>query len=158
MTRIASIFHSLEGKWDFSGTSAGLGSTAGITTGTATFQRVNSDINFLHYREEGEFTNAANGIINKAYRDYRYRLQGDSIAVFFAEEPTRLLHTLEFDNTSFLSPPIIATDKHPCACDTYDATYQFILPKTFTLTYSVKGLKKDYIIHSIFERHVPKVP
>lgn len=154
MSQVANIFHSLEGQWNLYRTIKGIGSVMGI----AKFQKNCTDNTLLHYREDGIFTNQVEGTSNKIYRDYLYCFQNDEISVFYAEKSKGLLHTLEFNSTSFSLPPITATAKHLCGCDAYNATYEFNLPDEFSMTYAVNGPKKDYIISSIFKRLVPGIP
>jgi hypothetical protein len=136
MGPITSIFRSLEGQWQLTRTISNKGSM----TGTALFTKTTPQL--LHYREEGVLT-LANGTSHNASQKYIYRLLDNKISVFVAETPERLLHDLEFDAD-------VATGKHLCLLDCYNATYKFLNEHSFTLTYKVNGPQKDYTIHTLF--------
>ena len=147
MNQMARIFVSLEGKWLFNRIISGHGRIAG----TATFKMDSTECNTLHYREEGQWE-ANNGKCHRVYREYYYRLQKGTIAVYFAEEPEKLLHILECIDLEKKNSATEATGVHQCANDLYAATYRFFHVNKFTLTYSVEGPQKSYTIYTEFTR------
>ena len=131
MKPLTKIFQSLEGTWNFHRTISNYGNIVG----TAAFKRSATENNLLHYREEGELK-SENGESFQVYREYLYRYQNDRISVFFAEETERLLHTLEFQDTT------IAKARHLCSCDVYDATYEFTSLDEFDISLPRDGSKE----------------
>lgn len=146
MIPLTKIFQSLEGTWSFHRTISNYGNIVG----TATFKKSATENNLLHYREEGELK-GANGESFQVYREYLYRYQNDRISVFFAEKNERLLHTLEFQDTT------IAAARHLCSCDVYDATYEFTSLDEFKLAYRVIGPNKNYSMITVFKRYIERV-
>lgn len=143
MTQIAHIFHGFEGSWKFHRVI----STQGNAEGIAQFTPRKADKDCLDYREDGTFY-ANNGKTYKIFREYLYRLEKDTISVYFAEKPPRLMHTLEFIFPTLKSAKAL----HQCDCDLYEGFYEFDFPEAFNLSYSVKGPKKNYTISTRFER------
>lgn len=146
MSKAIEIFRHLEGTWGFKREISG----EGKAEGKAFFRKSSTPLEF-HYREDGFFINTK-GEKFKTFREYIYRYENGTISVYFTDPPDKLLHTLIFFNSSSI-PPFMAHAKHLCECDTYDATYQFDSHCTFTLTYAVKGPKKNYTIETYFEKN-----
>jgi hypothetical protein len=147
MGKIAGFFFSLEGHWRLQRSIPATGKMSAATmNGTASFAKAGD--NALHYEEQGTLVQE-NGARFQASRKYVYRYKDEKISVFFAEEQERLFHHLEFQGN-------IAVASHLCICDQYDALYEFPDPHTFQITYFVKGPKKDYSIHTIFNRILPE--
>lgn len=151
MTTTTQIFRLLEGLWRLHRIIPEHGSLLG----TAVFKTEGLDKDSLHYREEGTFT-SKEGESSHSYREYLYRYSDNKISVFFDREGSRLLHTLEFSGPEPFPRPVFATSTHLCICDTYKATYTFLHPDEFHLDYIVKGPKKDYQMHTIFQRYLPE--
>jgi hypothetical protein len=147
MVQIAKIFSSLEGSWTFQRSIIG----QGIAKGVATFKRSANDSNQLHYREEGHFS-AMDGKVFKIFRDYLYRFADGKISTFFYENPPRFFHTLDFQNPSELEYPCTAKAHHLCVCDNYEATYEFLNPEEFKLSYIVTGPNKGQNIQTTFKK------
>eukprot|EP01132_Coremiostelium_polycephalum_P003986 gene3986-4987_t len=131
----------------------GFGEQHMTVTGTAIFIPQDDDqspqspqlINTYKYNEEGILKQSDGNSFNVTQRYiYRYNKDDDKICVLFDEKPERLLHSLDFINSS------LAMGHHLCGSDHYDATYQFISPREFKLTYSVVGPRKNYKISTIF--------
>eukprot|EP01133_Synstelium_polycarpum_P011567 gene11567-13500_t len=99
--------------------------------GTACFEPMaGSSGNVFQYTEEGVLEKTDGSRCSVTQR-YVYKYQDDKINVYFdGHPPDRLLHSLDFINTS------LATGHHLCINDTYDATYEFLSPEAFKLTYS----------------------
>lgn len=144
LSKVIEIFRNLEGHWKFKRQI----SEEGSSHGEAHFQNTAWPLTF-HYREDSIFT-TTQGADFKTFREYIYRYENGTISVFFIDPPDSLFHTLTFDTDN--QYPILAHAKHLCDCDTYDATYNFLSPIAFTLTYRVKGPKKDYRIETSFEK------
>ena len=140
MTSSSRIFSTLEGSWRISRTISGYGAVIG----TAVFTK--KEESELHYREEGDWMTTL-GTVHRVYREYIYRqaLDGE-IGVYFADQPMKLLHPLQFDASNE------ATGEHVCNKDSYQAKYVFVDDDCFTLAYIVKGPEKDYTIYTEFTR------
>lgn len=132
------IFDSLEGHWQWRRTI----SEQGTAQGKASFTRLSPTQ--LAYREDGLLSTQSTDF--KMFRTYTYQLEEENISVFFAGHTNSLFHRLQFTS------PITASASHLCLCDHYEATYTFLNPTTFRLTYQVKGPKKDYTIDTTFEK------
>jgi hypothetical protein len=143
MKSIFEIFQSLEGKWNFHRTISGYGTIVGA----ATFKKSAMESHLFHYREEG-LLKRENGEQFQVYREYLYRYKNNHISVFFAEEVKRLLHILEFQDTT------TAIARHLCLCDIYEATYKFSTKDEFTLAYDVNGPNKNYLMKTVFKRQL----
>ncbi|GAM29118.1 hypothetical protein SAMD00019534_122940, partial [Acytostelium subglobosum LB1] len=117
--------------------------------GQASFTTMTSqdDANSLQYEESGILISNDNAGTPVNQR-YIYRYQDDRIHVYFDAVPNdgRLLHSLDFINSN------LATGHHWCPPDTYDATYEFVNPHEFHLTYCVQGPKKNYKMTTVFKR------
>ncbi len=145
MTSIARLFKGLEGCWRLNRNIP----NRGIVSGLATFMRVNPTT--LHYHEVGKMK--LDGFENSmdVTRSYWYAYTSDDdIKVYFDSELSQLFQALKFDESVSR-----ATSSHLCIADTYDATYQFALPTTFSIRYKVLGPEKDYYIETTYEKQDP---
>lgn len=77
----------------------------------------------------------------QAHRRYLWRADGAGLAVFFADG--RPFHRIA---------PGQLSDRHHCAPDCYDVTYDFSRWPDWTQSWRVQGPRKDMTIHSRFQR------
>lgn len=145
MSKVHQIFASLEGNWHLQRSIF----NEGKVVGRAVFKKLNQDPRTLLYREDGVFTSKDSNAEWTVFREFLYRLEQDKISAYFHEKPPRLFHTLVFEDQ-------VAQAKHLCGCDQYDAVYHFKNPQEFTLSYLIKGPKKDLKIHTSFTRFTEK--
>ncbi len=176
--RLKLIFTSLEGKWKLIRTldSAIPTYPSGIFEGTALFEKRPPtspvyDAEYL-YIENGRLT-TQQGLSLTANRRYVYRFQEktNTISAWFVKPDggssvDYLFHKLKFvapdDDASFEQDEnrrigiVEATGRHPCVDDDYQAQYGFRFRegslRTWTLRYTVKGPKKDYIADAEYLR------
>ena len=137
----AAIFNALQGDWHLTRTIAGFGRM----TGAARFCAASADT--LHYHEAVEVTRD-NGNTNQGYRDYVYHLKDNEIEVSFTDG--KPFHRLEF--TAGGAWPRRATGHHGCAADIYEASYRFKGPNAFSVRWTVKGPRKDYVAQTRYLR------
>ena len=130
------------GEWSFKRTVSGQGKIEG----TAHFLPLTHTA--LQYREKGILLHTS-GQQFDTFRDYIYRFDEGQIAVYFSEKPERLLHKLLIKGNQ-------AKGTHQCDQDSYEALYTFTSPQQFSLTYWVKGPRKDHVIHTLFNRQQVK--
>ncbi|KAF2069404.1 hypothetical protein CYY_009278 [Polysphondylium violaceum] len=157
------IFQSFAGRWRIQrdivhrtttsiGTNSGFFSSSDSSNkcmtvnGSATFSPLIGENNTTvqdayQYSEEGVLRQPDGQSFNVSQK-YIYKLKDDIISVYFDEKPERILHTLEFKDSSLSSQ--VATGHHLCGCDTYDATFHFTSPQEFKIIYTVNGPKKAY--------------
>lgn len=128
------LFAALPGEWRFSRVITGQGTASGL----ARFQPAGADE--LHYREDGTLTLDA-GYTGPAYREYRYRLDGEALQVCFPDG--RIMHTLR---------PDAEAATHLCGADVYTGHYRLADPDTFHISYEVAGPHKDFTIATVFRR------
>lgn len=144
------IFAKLSGKYDTKRTIENYG----YGEGCAYFLEINP--NELLYKEELSFNyyGCDNQIF--AVKEYKYILENNNIIKYFTTPENSLFYQLDFVNNIYLKfcranplkqKSIIATGKHLCGKDHYNATYIFLNPNSFTLNYQVLGPEK--IITSI---------
>lgn len=141
---LRALFNGLEGRWSLVRTAT----NGSHLTGSASFTRIDSD-SFL-YREDGRFS-SYNRVIGNAFREYVYKFQDKTIAVYHHGQSSHLLHPLLFDSRH-VKYPCSAKAINRCPPDVYTGTYVFESPNKYTLTYVVKGPKKDFTITSTLER------
>src|SRR5438552_3616687 len=99
MLSTSKIFKNLQGNWKIWRTIPNHGEMEGIVF----LKEINTEIDALHYREEGVFTTVSGESFN-AYREYIYRYRDDEISTYFVDKNTaddepktdRLFHTLKF--------------------------------------------------------------
>jgi hypothetical protein len=109
----------------------------------------------LAYRESGVLTLADGGEFS-AYREYLYRVSGDSVLVEFADGPDV---GKRFVRMKFLPADrgLQASDIHLCGGDTYQVTYRILGPATFEVSIKVRGPAKAYELVSRYSRSLPDV-
>lgn len=132
------VFDMLKGAWSYQRTI----SDYGTIDGEAVFALTEPDV--LHYREKG-LLQLTDGPVLEAHQEYVYRLEEDEhlLSVYFRDG--RLFHHLAFGDDGRT-----ASGDHLCKMDFYQAAYRFNGPEAFTLTYNVKGPKKDYVSETHF--------
>lgn len=162
-------FRAMHGEWKINRTLRSALSTmpSGTFTGTAQFHpRVptsNDCIGEYLYIEEGEFATTAGFKMNASRRyAFRYSEQTDKITSWFVKEDGLTIDYLFLDlnlQPKELAPVAnswIATSRHHCAPDMYDATYDWRFEKaalgTFKVVYEVKGPQKNYISTTWYKR------
>ena len=113
----------------------------GALRGAAAFTEIAPGL--LHYREDGILC-LPDGSSFESFREYRYRLENETIRVAFADG--RPFHDLAFTS------PVRAVGSHACGGDFYAAAYAFSPPGGFTLEWTVTGLRKNYVMLTKFEK------
>lgn len=116
------------------------------------------------YVEEGDFK-ASNGLTFRATRRYvwRYNEQRDKLSVWFVKTDDQKKADYLFHEVEFTIPGgeddgkgWHATAGHLCIDDFYDVNYQFLFQainlRSWRLTYTVNGPKKDYTINGTYSR------
>lgn len=138
------IFKTLRGTWRLSRQIP----EHGTMTGTATFSPLLDDPS-LFYREEG--IAHLMGTSHHFFKEYIYRYENSCITIYFHENPKRTYHSLRFDHGVYKA-------EHQCNLDHYHSRYDFrdIEKGKWSIECQVKGPKKDYTIHTQFERIDPK--
>jgi len=147
---VSNVFALLEGSWELRRSIPNYGNMEGM----ATFTKGGTDI--LNYKETGtmELTNRKKFT---AYREYQYRYEDGTIAVFFRDNDRagQLFHVLKFAGEGSEGEST-ATACHVCKEDIYNAMYYFYGQEDrFNLTYQVKGPLKDYCSNTVFLRMRP---
>ncbi len=141
------FFQRLSGSWIISR----FISNHGCVRGDATFRQI--ETNVLHYHEQGLLTLESSKRTLACYRDYvyRYEYESDAIFVYFVEagKADRLFHMLRFPLSD---EPSVARATHHCKSDTYEAIYELINADNFKITYKVSGPNKNYESHTFFQR------
>lgn len=112
---------------------------AGLTGHLHGTSRWDPDEAGLLQQEEG-FLHYGTAPPMQAARRYRWRADGDGLAVFFADG--RPFHRL--------SPGLLA-DRHWCDPDTYDVSYDMSRWPDWTQVWNVTGPRKDAVITSRFQ-------
>ncbi|HJD56041.1 MAG TPA: DUF6314 family protein [Rickettsia endosymbiont of Pyrocoelia pectoralis] len=134
------LFLKLPGKYHIKRTISNHGCGEGI----AYFSQINP--NELLYKEELNFT--YHGYDNQilAVKEYKYIFENNNIIKYFTDKESSLFYKLDFvSNTK-------AIGSHLCGQDQYNATYIFVNPDSFSLTYEVLGPQKNFNISTIFTR------
>ncbi|MGH8906082.1 MAG: DUF6314 family protein [Egibacteraceae bacterium] len=140
------LFCSLPGDWTLTRAIPDIATM----TGTARFHQLEPAL--LHCREDGRLT-LSSGQSHSAYREYHYRLADGLIQVCFAEPGVpRILHTLRLAQAGDQLHSCAATDIHHCGNDTYTGRYEFPTDDRFTVEMRVVGPRKDYSIHTTYDR------
>ena len=105
----------------------------------------------LAYRETCELT-LSDGRVFAAYRNYRYRFDGDSTEVHFDDGPDqgRLFVRLAFGPSPGRQAE--AFDIHHCGDDIYRVLFRLNLPSSFETEIAVSGPRKKYRAVSRYER------
>lgn len=136
------VFARLAGTWSLARTI----DTGATMSGRATFTP--RDDGSLAYHERGSLT-LPNGQTFDAERRYNFRASPGGFAVFFAETPERLFHTIVFTRSN---DGFSGHATHPCRDDSYRSTYDFRSDGSFTIRHDVSGPTKSYRSHTIFSR------
>jgi hypothetical protein len=165
-------FRAIQGNWKLSRTlkSALPSFPTGTFTGTASFHpRYPTDPQYdgeYLYEEEG-ILHTDQGASLRGTRRYVYRYresQGGHVSAWFVKPDDGktvdyFFHDLEFTALDAEKDPGVWHAKgshHLCVQDNYDSAYEFsfcgVSIKTWQLTYTVKGPKKDYCTMSRYER------
>jgi len=123
----------------------------------------NSGMEYL-YVEEGDFK-ASNGLTFRAMRRYvwRYNEQKDKLSVWFVKTDDQKKADYLFHEVEFTVPGgeddgkgWHATAGHLCIDDFYNVNYEFFFQainlRSWRLTYTVNGPKKDYTIDGRYTR------
>ena len=100
----------------------------------------------LGYHEEGSF--AHDGATQDAYRDYIYKVKGETLDILFAD-PHRLEQlyvSLDFAGSK------MANDTHLCGDDIYAVVFEIISGNEFHTETFVSGPAKDYRLQSQYRR------
>lgn len=120
-----------------------------VATGKAKFAKIDN-LN-IFYREDLEVKyNNAN---MQAYREYKYSCEyGREIVKYFKEEGQNTYKL--FYKLNFTDDYSKAQATYKCEQDLYKATYIFSKPNGFILRYDINGPAKNYIIETIFNRHI----
>jgi hypothetical protein len=154
------VFNTFNGVWSFTRKIAG----SGHMNGLAKFEKLNSSLNELIYKENGLFI-FDNGNQIEAHREYLYRLnkKTNQLEVYFVENDNnnRLFHTLEFKNindnlnettslTSQKKQCLSANALHECIKDTYKIKYEIFKDNEFKIVYTVNGPSKNYVSETYF--------
>src|SRR5437868_6978217 len=100
----------------------------------ASFSLKNDNLNSLLYHEEGSAVITDQRKFD-FYRDYEYRLNQETIDVFFinANEQNKLFHSLDFVRQA--NGLLVASAKHQCADDIYKINYKLNFPNELIITY-----------------------
>lgn len=131
------IFDMLAGTWSYKRVI----SNYGTIDGKSVFALTEPDV--LAYTEKG-LLHLTDGPVLEAHQEYVYRLEdGDRLAVYFRDG--RFFHEV-----SLADDGRTGTGDHLCKLDFYQAAYRFEGPEAFTVTYNVKGPKKDYVSETHF--------
>lgn len=155
---IQKIFNGLLGKWRMCRTLISrhpMTLPSGTVEGAAIFTPLNK--NELHYRESGQFiTDSDKRFAIQSDYTYVFHEQTAKLAKYSAQNQEKMdfLYNLEIANTS-ANEYLIARGQLLCGSDNYAATYEFdgvVDFNKFSLTYVVKGPKKDYTSVTLFER------
>lgn len=171
------IFTALDGQWKLVRNLKSAISTypSGILEGTATFERRSPtdpkyDAEYL-YTENGILT-TEQGFSLAASRRYVYRIEKDSgkMSAWFVKPDDGsavdyFFHNLNFESSSNVFPKLkegghietlLAMGRHPCVDDSYQADYIFqlrgLILDGWSLKYTVKGPKKDYVADARYVR------
>lgn len=115
------------------------------------------------YLEEGEFSTTTGFKMNASRRyAFRYHENTDKITSWFVKEDGLTIDYLFLDlelqpkKRASVANSWIATSRHPCAPDMYDAMYDWRFEKaalgSFKVVYKVKGPQKDYVSTTWYTR------
>lgn len=159
------IFDNLIGIWSIKRVLGNYGTAEGTAKFTlqnpkeTILSATSSDENTLviNYREDlqvkydSNFASQQQGtnVENTAYKEYvyLYDMARDKILKKFTNGNLFYELSIDFEKQ-------VANGDHLCEKDFYNASYDFIDPQNFVLTYFVKGPKKDYEIKTEFTKQV----
>ncbi len=177
---VTRIFYGLQGRWNLIRNIVSRSPTypSGVFKGIASFvSRPPSDKTFLAeylYSEVGEFI-TCEGLAMKATRRYVYRYNSDqnNITAWFAKADDGstvdyLFHDLGFqeliDDRQSRAPEdagigVSASGRHRCGEDDYEVRYDFFfsvsMPRTWTMSFNVRGPSKDYTTKATYTYEYP---
>ena len=133
------IFSRLRGEWVLTRTVG----HDGVMTGRAAFTDKPGASSSLLYTEQG-INRLPGGEEFDFFQNYLYQSDDAGLHVFFADG--RTFHTLDFETDRR------AKARHLCGNDLYQGTYAFHDDDHFSVTWSVKGPKKDFVIQTKYNR------
>ena len=141
MTKIIDFLSHMAGTWHLDRT---------ISEGSA-FQGLahirTTDVRGVYgYHEEGSFIH--NAASQDAYRDYLYKVKGQTLDILFADphREDQLYVSLDFAGTK------IAHDTHLCGDDIYAVIFEIINGDHFLTETMVSGPEKDYRMITHYKR------
>lgn len=98
------------------------------------------------YHEEGSFI--YDETAHEAYRDYLYKVKGDTLTILFADPHRK---NQPYVSLTF-SGSLIANDTYLCGDDIYGHIFEIISGNEFHTETVVSGPHKDYRLNSIYRR------
>ncbi|MDB5477889.1 MAG: hypothetical protein JWM96_384 [Alphaproteobacteria bacterium] len=158
MSLIENIFNSFEGEWNLERKVMPLANAMGdplsTAQGKAVFKRV-GDTQVLAYKEKDTHLLQDATEPLEFYRQYKYELTDDLIAVRFDDGPDKGAHYQSyFFNKEIRGSrkidALVPYEVHRCGDDVYSAYYDIDSDNDFTLTTAVHG--KEYLIKTRFTR------
>lgn len=117
-----------------------------LLTGRATFTAM--DAGHLAYVEHGQMR-LPDGRELEATRRYEFQPTPTGFAVFFAETPPRLFHTVALQPAG---DRLVGHASHLCGADNYVSGYEFRDDGTFVIRHKVIGPRKDYRLDTLYRR------
>lgn len=137
-----SVFEHLKGRWHQVRTIE----PGGHYVGEAEFSPIAPG--FLRYTEEGTLTPQGASPV-RSRRSYIYAIDGDTVSVYFDENPPRLFHRIELD-PNHTSHFVSTESRHLCGADDYRSTYEFKPDGTFVVRHRVIGPRKNYVMTTTY--------
>jgi hypothetical protein len=137
----------LKGPWTFERKITSINSLAGV----AYFLEYEDG---LLYSEKLRFPSPS-GKVLLAHREYFYRFSEGNLAIYFAYEgkPADIFMELSL---SGLRGKMLARGSHLCLNDFYSGEFEFSGESDFSIIYTVKGPKKDYVISTVYSKALEK--
>ncbi|MBS1781089.1 MAG: hypothetical protein JST70_17315 [Bacteroidetes bacterium] len=151
-----SSYHFFKGAWTFSrDIKIDNGITIyGTATGHASFDPKTkfADCNTLIYSEKGILTISQTGMTSTFHRSFRY-VFANNMTVYFNDgvDVGKLYQEYRLDKHK---QTFTASCTHLCVQDNYNAEYRILDEKSFRLTQSIQGPKKDFLITTDFQRSI----
>ncbi|MDP3371688.1 MAG: DUF6314 family protein [Candidatus Paracaedibacteraceae bacterium] len=138
----STFFDNLVGKWDFNRV---ISLPKNKIKGRATFTR--KAVAHLNYHEEGTYI--VNEISYDFFQKRIFELNKNTFTIYKIDES--ILHV--FENIEHHKEyPILMTHAHQCGSDTYSCKITFINEASFSISYLIKGDKKDYEIQTLYTK------
>ena len=151
MADLRTIFENFRGNWIFEREMNSLqGERQGKGVGIAVFSD-GANENEIHYHEEGDAVYYPSEAEIPFFRDYRYVLNENNIALYHASGPQNGELYQEY-TTNKTATLLSAVAVHVCADDLYKGLYQLTDTVRFTLTTEIKGPLKNSLITTYFQR------
>lgn len=141
------VFESLKGQWNVKRVIDGQASSLG----QARFELITE--NELHYHENGTLI-LSDGKQFPASQSYIYRLDENTLHVYFAEAPVRVFHKIDLGTNP--SGILEGSGLHICGEDCYQIRYLFFGSESFEIQYEIQGPSKDYTIVCSYSRDSKK--